>query len=109
MKEAVREGDFGIATVAAVVTLDGKQQIRDAKIVLGCQSQTPVRAQEAEKAIIGKTIKDDLKEIGLLAAREARPVADVNGSVNYKRQIVGVITRNAVVLAMERAQKGGSI
>lgn len=91
IKESVREGDFGIATVATVVTLGENQKVKEARIVLGSQSRKPVRAKKAEKVVIGKKAGDDLEEAGVVAAREADPATDINGSEEYKRELTRVV------------------
>lgn len=104
-KESIRPGDFGIATVAAVVTLDeGQDVVKEARIVLGAVGATPIRAKKAEESIVGSKLESKLAdEAGRIAAAEAQPTTDVNGSVEYKREIVKVLTRQVLSQAMKRA------
>ncbi|MFC1968495.1 FAD binding domain-containing protein [Chloroflexota bacterium] len=105
-KESIRAGDRPIASVAAVVALDGGgKMVKEARIVLGGVGMTPIRAREAERVITGKEEEESiLEETGVVAAREARPTADVEGSVEYKREIVRLLTKEMVDLAIKRAQ-----
>jgi aerobic carbon-monoxide dehydrogenase medium subunit len=41
-----------------------------------------------------------------LAAGESNPIEDIRGSVEYKRDIVRVLTARALNRAIERAKKG---
>lgn len=102
-KEVVRAGDTGISSVAVVVTLDG-QAVKKASIVLGCQSITPIRAVQAEKAAVGKKAGDSTKDVEDAIAKEAKPGADVLGSVEYKVDLARVIIRHALPQAIERAK-----
>jgi len=104
IKEAVRFGDMAIASVAAVVTLE-RGVVKDARLVLGAVGSTPIRAKEAEKAIIGNMVADVLEDACRTAAGEAKPVADIYGSVEYKRHLVKVITKSVLTEAARRAQE----
>ena len=104
LKEVVRAGDIGIANVAAQVTLNGSNEVKDARVVLGAQSVSPFRAKEAEKAAIGKKAGDSFEEAGEAAAGEANPQSDVLGSAEYKKEQAKVLTRRALSLAVSRAQ-----
>ncbi|MBI4334692.1 MAG: xanthine dehydrogenase family protein subunit M [Chloroflexi bacterium] len=106
-KESVRTGDYAIASVAALVEVDGAV-IRNARIVLGAVGSTPVEATLTEKALTGKPIDVNLDEAASLAAAEANPKIDVEGSAEYKRQIVKYITKEALRRAIARAQDSNS-
>ena len=104
VKESVRVGDNGIATAAAVVSLDG-EVIKDARIVLGAVAPTPMRANKAERVIVGKRVGIPLDEVVEVAAGECQPVSDIEGSADYKRQIVKVVARQALAQAISRARE----
>ncbi len=102
-KESVRLGDPPIASVAAAITLNGNI-IKDARIVLAAAGKTCLRATKAEEVVKGKNIEQALKEVGEAAAAEAQPFTDLEGSEEYKREIIKVITRRVVSQAVIRAQ-----
>jgi CO/xanthine dehydrogenase FAD-binding subunit len=104
IKDVVRAGDTGIVTVAALATLNGNQTVKEARIVLGCQAATPLRAQRAEKAAVGKQAADDLEDVAQAASQDADPAPDVLGSVEYKRYLAGLRTKQALRTAIERAK-----
>ena len=103
-KEIVRAGDTGISSMAVVVSLDGKQEVKEARIVLGCQASVPIRAVQTEKAAVGKKAGDSIKEVEEAIAREAHPAADVLGSVEYKVDLARVMIRHMLPLAIDRAK-----
>lgn len=104
-EEAVRTGDLGIAIVAARITVDASKSVKDARIVLGAQSVSPFRVTKAEKLVIGKKVGDHLDEIAEATAKDARPQSDVLGSAEYKLELIKVLTKRAIKLAMSRAVK----
>lgn len=101
IKESVTTGSIAIVSVGAVVTIDG-EVVKDARIVLGAMGPTPIRVRDAERALVERR---PLEEVAMIAADEARPSADVGGSVEFKRNLVKVVTRSAVLEAMRRAKK----
>ena len=104
LKEVERAGDTGIASVAVVVNLDKKDKVKEARIALGCQATTPIRAKQAEGAAVGKGSDDNMEEVAEAVAREANPAADVLGSVEYKLAVAQVITQQALKTAIDRAK-----
>lgn len=90
--------DIALVGVAAIITLDGKHvSIVDAKIVLGAVAPTPMRARRAEELIIRKPVGDKLLEhAAQVAAQEAKPISDVRGSADYRKEMVKVFTRQAM-------------
>jgi xanthine dehydrogenase YagS FAD-binding subunit len=85
--------DFAIVSVASVIAVEDGI-CTDARIVLGAVAPTPVRAKEAEKAIVGRYINED-------AAAEAAEQA-VAGSKPlsknaYKVEIAKTLVRRAIL------------
>jgi CO/xanthine dehydrogenase FAD-binding subunit len=97
--------DIGIASVAAVVTLDADGRCASCRIALGAVSPTPLRADAAESRMIGEPMTPSLaEEVGYLAATAARPISDIRGSADYRRAIVRFLTARTIALATERAR-----
>ncbi len=100
-------GDFAIAAVAAMVTLDASGSCLKAGIGLTNVGPTPVRAKAAEDALTGNPLTDDnIAAAGRLAAEASQPVGDHRGSEEYKRSIVEVLTTRALNKAKSRAEGG---
>ncbi|HEX6383902.1 MAG TPA: xanthine dehydrogenase family protein subunit M [Anaerolineae bacterium] len=99
-------GDFATAAVAVQLTMDG-ETCTSARIGLTNVSPTPMRATSAEASLVGQTLNEDaIRAAGTAAAAECDPSPDLRGSVEYKRDLVRVITMRAIQRALERA-KGG--
>ena len=78
--------------------------IREAQICLGAVAPTVIRAPEAEEALTGKPASDELfARAAELAQAAARPISDTRGSAAFRRQLVGVMTRRCLEIALERA------
>jgi aerobic carbon-monoxide dehydrogenase medium subunit len=88
-----------LATVGVAVTLTLEGEIR---IVLGAVAPTPIRARKAEDLVRGRKIDAALIERAAQAAmEESRPISNVRASAEYRRDMVGVLTRRAVQRALD--------
>jgi carbon-monoxide dehydrogenase medium subunit len=100
-------GDFATAAVAVQLTLSGGGTCAQVGIGLTNAGLTPVKASAAEGALRGKRADEKtIAEAARLAAEVARPSADLRGSVEYKKDMVRVLTTRAVRKALERAGGG---
>jgi carbon-monoxide dehydrogenase medium subunit len=97
-------GDYAISAAAVQLTMDG-DTCTAARIGLTNVSSVPMRAENAEQALIGQTINDDVVEAaGQAAAAECDPSADLRGSVAYKRDLTRVLAKRAIRSAVGRAK-----
>lgn len=95
-------GDYAVSAVAAQLTMDG-DTCTAARIALTNVSPTPMRARNAEQALVGQTLTEDVLEAaGQAAAAECDPSPDLRGSVDYKRDLTRILTKRAIRQAMAR-------
>ena len=97
-----RAGALAVAGVASSITVsDGTCQ--DVRIVLGAVAPTPMRARQAEHVLRGKKISQELiGEAGRVAAVESKPINDIRGSIEYRRNLVNVLTKRSLKTAIEK-------
>ena len=97
---AQRRGDFAVAGVSAIVSMDG-ESVTESRIALMGLHDTPVRAHAAEAALL-----DDGIDAAAAAARlDAEPMNDLHGSADYRRHLAEVLTRRVLTAAMERTAR----
>ncbi len=101
-----RRAAMELATVGVAVNLTVKGKLcRQVCIVLGAVAPTPLRATEAENVLLGKELTDEALEKAAQCARhQSRPISDVRGSADYRREMVGVLTRRALRMAWTAAE-----
>ena len=99
-----RAGDFAVASVGVQVAFEKDGTCRDISVGLGAVGLTAIRARKAEELLRGKKVEDALlREAAAQASAEAEPFADIRGSAEYKRHLVGVLFRRAFEFASRRA------
>jgi aerobic carbon-monoxide dehydrogenase medium subunit len=97
-------GDFATAAVAAQLTLGANGACEQVGIGLTNVGLTPIEAAKAEAALKGKTPDEAaIKRAAELAAEASEPSADLRGSVEYKKDLVRILTARALRKAVERA------
>ncbi len=93
--------DLAYVGVAVALVLNGvKRECESARIALGAVSPTPMRARKAEAVIERQILTEELAErAGEEAAKECKPISDVRSSAEYRRAMVGAMTKRALLNA----------
>jgi aerobic carbon-monoxide dehydrogenase medium subunit len=98
-------GDFATAAVAVQLTLGAGGTCDRAGIALTNVGLTPIKATAAEAALRGKHPDEAaIRRAAELAAEASQPAEDLRGSVEYKRDLVRVLTARALRRALARAR-----
>jgi xanthine dehydrogenase iron-sulfur cluster and FAD-binding subunit A len=90
---------ISVVNVAVIVEFGDEDAARStqhaarARIALGSVAPTIVRAEEAEAHLAGKKLTDEvIDHAAELTAAAARPISDVRGGADYRRDMVRVLT-----------------
>jgi aerobic carbon-monoxide dehydrogenase medium subunit len=93
--------DWPALGVAAVLEADGNA-VKSARLVASAATDKATRLKSAEAVISGKTVDDKLlREAGEAALGDCEFIADVRGSVPYKRELMKVYVRRAIREALD--------
>lgn len=94
-----------ISKVCAAAKLVRKgDTVQEARIALGSVAATPMRALRAEDALRNQPFTAELAaHAGQIASEEIKPIDDVRSTSEYRREVAGVIVRDALLRAWERA------
>lgn len=100
------EMDIAVVGVGAAVTLDvSDDRIAEARIGLAAVGPTPIFAREASQSLAGKKIDDaTISRAAEMAIAAGSPIDDMRGTAEYRRHIIGVLTRRSLAKAIERAR-----
>jgi carbon-monoxide dehydrogenase medium subunit len=87
-----------ISVVSAAVVLEFEDmEISNAWIALGAVAPTIITCGDAEQAMVGNYLSDAvIQEAAELAAHEAKPIDDVRGTADYRREMVRVCVMRAM-------------
>jgi CO/xanthine dehydrogenase FAD-binding subunit len=101
------EMDIAVVGVGARVVLNQDQtSFVSARIALGAVAPTPLFVEAAGAVLAGKPVSDDIIQQAAEAAQAAaRPIDDMRGTAQYRKHLVGVLTRRALRGAIQRAKE----
>jgi carbon-monoxide dehydrogenase medium subunit len=104
MKHSLRESDFAIAIVGVIVTLANGSSCRDVRIGVGAAGPTPLRANSAEQYLKGETLNEaKILEAAERAVEGVNPPSDMHGSGQFRLEMIKVLTKRSLKLALSRA------
>jgi len=96
-------GDFATAAAAVQLSLNADGTIRHAGVALSAAGPCAVRVDEAEQMLRGQRPSAELiRAAGDAASRKSAPQADLRGSVEYKKNLAGVLVLRALRQALSR-------
>jgi carbon-monoxide dehydrogenase medium subunit len=101
------EMDIAVVGVGASVTLElDEDRCTEARIGLAAVGPTPIFAKEASQSLAGKKLDNAaIERAAQLAIAASSPIDDMRGTAEYRRHIVGVLTRRSLAKAIERARE----
>ncbi|MBI2860438.1 MAG: xanthine dehydrogenase family protein subunit M [Chloroflexi bacterium] len=104
LKHTVRKAlDLAIIGVGAVAVMDG-DIFKDVRIALGTAAPKPIRARNAEAALRGRKMDDNIIEQAASAAvAESSPRDSLRATAEYRRELIAALVARAVRQAAEQA------
>lgn len=106
MEIARRHGDYAMAGVAALLSVDDEGNCEQARLVYLNVGDRPVEAFQASASLTGKPpIETAFKEAGQIASQqEMSPFGNLHASADYQRHLSAILTERALAKAYERAR-----
>jgi carbon-monoxide dehydrogenase medium subunit len=102
------EMDIAVVGAGAAVVLDEtRTRFLSARVALGAVAPTPLFVPEAGEALAGREVSAEaVLEAARIAQAAARPISDMRGTAEQRRQLAFVLAKRALNRAIERAQSG---
>jgi carbon-monoxide dehydrogenase medium subunit len=98
---------LAVASVATRITVAGNL-IKEGRIVLGAVAPVPMIAELASEMLAGQIPSHNLFfRVAEAAAAEAKPISDIRGSREYRKELIQVLTKQSLDEAFKRATGGG--
>jgi carbon-monoxide dehydrogenase medium subunit len=104
---ARRHGDFAMAGVAMTVEADHEGVVSSARLAMFGVADRPIRATEAEEALVGKRLGDEAAadEVSRVAPSGIDFASDVHVSATYRSEVAAVLVRRAVMDASKTMER----
>jgi CO/xanthine dehydrogenase FAD-binding subunit len=104
------EMDIAVVGAGVSVTLDENGSCIAARVAIAAVAPVALLVPDAAAALIGTRLDDTALEAAAAAASAAaNPISDKRGTAEYRRTVVGVMTRRAARTALERALKHSKV
>ncbi len=100
------EMDIAVVGAGARVELaNRKREFGAVRIGLAAVAPTPLFAREAGELLVGRPVGEEaIAEAAEAAQQLARPISDMRAPAEFRRHLVGVLTRRALRGAVQRAR-----
>jgi carbon-monoxide dehydrogenase medium subunit len=102
-----------ISVASSGVLIDFSSGIcNNVRIVIGACAPTPVISENAQSLILGRTMDELSGSTALIelaadaAAKDSVPIDDIRGTAVYRKHLVKVLTKQALLKAIGRAKTG---
>ena len=93
-----------VAAVAASLLLKTDGTVEKARICLSAVAVKPTLVAGADGVLAGKALdQSGLDRAAEAAMATAQPISDVRGTAGYRRELIGTLTRRALLTAQTRA------
>jgi carbon-monoxide dehydrogenase medium subunit len=101
------EMDIAVVGAGASVVLNTDHTgFVSARVALGAVAPTPLLVETAGAALAGKPVAEEtIQQAAEAAQAAARPIDDMRGTAQYRRHLVGVLTRRTLHGAIQRAKE----
>ncbi len=100
------EMDIAVVGCAVSLTLDASGTCTAARVSLGAVAARPLLVEDAGKALVGTKVDEAALEKAAAAARAAcKPIDDKRGTIEFRTEVAGVLTKRTALIALERARK----
>lgn len=103
-KRIGRRQAFTLSVVSAAAYLQVEENMCvDAGFAFGSVAMTPLRAPEVEDMLKGKELtEENIKEASDAVAEYVKPITDVRGTAEYRKDMCPILMRRAIQQCLER-------
>jgi CO/xanthine dehydrogenase FAD-binding subunit len=99
--------EIAVVNVGVFLNMAENGTVARARVALGAVGPKTIRSSGAEECLIGSPPDEKtVKRAAEAAAVQCQPISDIRGSAEYRRILVAVLTRRAILEAVRRAGHG---
>jgi CO/xanthine dehydrogenase FAD-binding subunit len=101
------EMDIAVVGAGVALSLDASGVCTAARVAIGAVAPVALLVPAAADALVGSRLDEAaLAAAAQAASAAASPISDKRATADYRRTVVGVMTRRAAAIAARRAQEG---
>lgn len=99
------EMDIAVVGAAVSLTLDADGTVATARVALGAVAPKVLLSEEGAQALIGTKLEDEaLAALATACSAACNPIDDKRGTIDFRKQVAGVLGRRAAQSAYARAE-----
>ncbi len=83
-----REMDISTVAAAFCIEIDAQGLVTQARLAFGGVAATPMRALDAERALLGRTLEEGAAEVAATLREAFTPIDDARGSAEFRRGLI---------------------
>jgi carbon-monoxide dehydrogenase medium subunit len=102
---ARRHGDFAIAAVSCLITLDAQGRFEKVALVVSGLGPGPLHVEKAEALLIGQTPSHDAFRAAATEAQKLEAMSDIYITAAYRQHLARILSYRALARAAARCQE----
>ena len=101
------EMDIAVVGTGVSVTLSSnKKNFESVRVSLASVGPTPIFVDGIDKEVSGQEINDEsIRVVSNMAKNASKPISDMRGTAEFRQHLCEVLTRRALITAIERAKE----
>ena len=104
---ARQSGGYALAAVTSIVTLDDKDLCKSIRMVLMGVGEMPILSKKVGEILVGQKPSEEVyKAVADAVQSEIDPATDLNGTAEYRRDLIRVLVPRSLSVSFDRAKKG---
>jgi CO/xanthine dehydrogenase FAD-binding subunit len=104
---ARQSGGYALAAVTSIVTLNDNDSCKAVRMVLMGVGEMPILSQKVSGILVGQKSSEELfKAVSEAVQSEIDPSTDLNGTAEYRRDLIRTLVQRSLATSFERARKG---
>jgi carbon-monoxide dehydrogenase medium subunit len=99
--------DIAVVGAGVSVTLSNdNKNFESVRVALASVGPTPIFVEGINKEISGQEINDEsIRAVSNMAKNASKPISDMRGTIEFRQHLCEVLTRRALITAIERAKE----
>ena len=101
------EMDIAVVGTGVSVTLSSnKKNFESVRVSLASVGPTPIYVEGIDKEVSGQEINDEsIRVVSNMSKNASKPISDMRGTAEFRQHLCEVLTRRALITAIERAKE----